>query len=168
MISIPCSGCSRKFTMFHSTISIRKESYCLDCEVDISDLEEDARNNGLEIGLGLKPKYINRKIIIEPIECIYTVSHIYFQKFEIYNQEMKVKRDIKRKHYMNAFMRGYKIGTREIQKIIDIHQEVMNELKIEIGKKKAPIYLIHHANHAQFSKILWDYNLISLVKKFIH
>jgi len=166
MISIPCSGCSRKFTIIQ--LSNIKQSYCLDCHIDLSDLEEDARNQGLNLGLGLKPEYNGRKISINPFnEDVYTISQLRFQKFEIYNQEMKVKRRIKQKHYLDAFIRGYNNGTKQVQKILDIHQEVIDKLKIDFGKKKAPIYLVYHAEHAQFDKILWDYNLISLVKKFI-
>lgn len=165
VIIIPCSGCSRKFSQIFPV----KTTYCLDCQINISDLEEEARNRGLELGLTLRPEYEASKIVIKtPIEYVCGVAYICFQKFEINSQEMEVDRDVKRKHYTDAFLVGYKKGFEWIRKRIDTHLKVMDELKLEFGKIKSPIYLMYHAKHANFSKRLWDYNLISLVKKFIH
>lgn len=168
VIAIPCSGCSRKFSQ---TIPI-KTTYCLDCEINVADLEEEAHDRGVELGLTVRPEYNDLKISLsidgKPFEYVYGFSYVCFQKFEINSQEMELDRDIKRKHYMDSFLLGYHRGVQRVQMILNSHRQVMTDLKIEFGKRKSMLYLFYHAKNAKFDKVLWDYNLISLVKKFIH
>lgn len=168
VIAIPCSGCSRKF----SQILPVENTYCLDCEINIADLEEEAHDRGVELGLTVRPQYNNRKISLALIgkqfEYVHAVSYVCFQKFEINSQEMEVDRDIKRKHYMDSFLLGYNRGFTRVLVVLQAHLRLITNLKMEFGKRKSTLYLLYHAKNAKFDKALWDYNLISRVKKFIH
>lgn len=167
MVSIPCSGCFRKF----SQVLPVKLSYCLDCDINLGDVEEDAYKKGLELGSSVKPEYKNGKIILsligKPEGYKDVFLYVCFQKFEIQSQDMELARKIKKKYYTESFLNGYENGFRRILKIQKIHKEMLKELEIEFGKRKSALYLFYYVKNSKIDKAMFDYNLISLVKKFI-
>ena len=166
MVSTPCSGCFRKF----SQILPIKMSYCLDCDMDIGDVEEDAYKKGFELGSSVQPEYKNGEMILslgKPEGYKEVFLYSCFQKFEIQSQEMVLDQEIKKRCYTESFLNGYENGMKSIREIQRNHEKILKELEMEFVKRKSAVYLFYYVENSKMDKKMFDYNLISLIKKFI-
>jgi hypothetical protein len=162
-----CIGCERR-------IKSCLETYCLDCEYTIHEVEEIAFDEGYLFGLTSRPLFQTlsagtpgKVIVSTPYS---TERRIYelLSPFMIQRQDLCIKDDVKRLHYVQAFLDGYTKGYEVVYRTYNQYRLVMKDFLVELGKRQAGLVLIAYIlKRDKHKQCMVDFNLVPFIKKFI-
>jgi hypothetical protein len=134
------------------------------------DFEDEAYQTGIQIGENTIPNPILRNMKLDVrvsrdiIEHQIT-SHIHI--FLIRTQLSKVDETIKRKYYTDSFLKGFWVGYSKVYKQFNQYQQCAQEVLVEWGKRKGPLYLSYYFEGRYPSHCnLIDLNLITMIRNF--
>jgi hypothetical protein len=149
-----CIGCERR-------IKSCLETYCLDCEYTIHEVEEIAFDEGYLFGLTSRPLF---QTLSSTERRIYEL----LSPFMIQRQDLCIKDDVKRLHYVQAFLDGYTKGYEVVYRTYNQYRLVMKDFLVELGKRQAGLVLIAYIlKRDKHKQCMVDFNLVPFIKKFI-
>lgn len=162
--SRPCSGCLRRIQGISCV-------YCLDCQNDLSDIEDEAYQKGLQTGQSVVPMFVIRGLTLDIQLPEYEIDRYLIPNlhtFLIHSQELRVYESIKRTYYTDSFVKGFWVGYRKTYNNFRRRQQCCNEVVKEVGRRMSPAYLSKYfQKQAPVRRQLLDMNLIAMIKKFI-